>query len=208
MRLPLVLAVTLLSAAPGLAQEEALRPQIGQTVERETEQPAPELVRLDISLLKAQEDKQQGLIDEKGYQEFLEKFRADLEAAASLVDPISANTALHARILLRIGDSGQALAALGPALERAPANPALRVVLGQVHYDRKDYPAALAEANAVLASEPMNKAALALKYSSEGRIGTGDAASDGAASIMTVLDEVTVAGTDFTIPQKNDISPQ
>lgn len=105
------------------------------------------------------------------------KFAVDLETTVTIVAPNPANTALHARILSRLGDSGKALAALGPALERDPSNPALRLALGQVLLDRKDYSAALAEANSVLAGDPMNKAALALKYSSEGRIGTGAVAS-------------------------------
>lgn len=173
MRLPLVLAVTLLSVAPALAQEAVLQPQIAQRGGQETAQPAPELVGLDGAFLKAQEDKRQGSIDEKGYQEFLVKFRADLEAAIRRVEPTPVNTALHSRLLSRLGDSGQALAALGSALDQDPESPALRVALSQVLYDRKDYPAALEEAKAVLTRDPMNKAALALKYSSEGRIGTG-----------------------------------
>lgn len=127
--------------------------------------------------MKAQDNKQQGRIDEKRYQEFLAKFQVDLEAAMSLVNPTPANIALYARILSRMGDSGRALAALGPALDHDPASPVLRVTLGQVHYDRKDYPAALAEANAVLELDPANKEALALKHFSEGRLDPGAAKS-------------------------------
>ena len=163
----------ILSAASGLAQDEALRPQVAQISEQGTNQPDPRLVRLDSALTKAQEDEQQGRIDEKGYQEFLGKFRADLKEAKSLVKPIPANTALHARILSRLGDSGQAAAALRPALDQDPGSPALRLALSQVRYEQKDYSAALAEANAVLERDPANKDALALKHSSEGRIGMG-----------------------------------
>lgn len=165
----LVLAAMLLPAVSGLAQDGVLRLQIVPLTEQEAEKPAPQLVRLDNSLAKVQEDKRQGRIDEKRYQELLTRFRADLEAAMTSVKPTPPNTALRARILSRLGDSERALAALGPALEQDPANPVLRVALGQVRYDQKDYPAALAEANAVLARDPANKAALALKYSSEGR---------------------------------------
>ncbi len=175
----LLLAATFLSSPPAFAQDAAqpAERKIEPAVEDGAEKPAPQLLNLDLLLTKTQEDKQQGRIDEDGYQEFLKKFRADLEAALARVKPTSANIAQHARILSRLGDSEQALGALGPALEQDPADPALRVALGWVHFDQKDYPVALAQANAVLELDPTNKGALGLKHFSEGRIGPEGAAS-------------------------------
>lgn len=178
MNLPFVLTLLLWPVASGLAQDEILptRSHPQRTTESESKKPAPELIQLDSSLTKAQEDNQLGRIDGKQYQEFVTKFRADLEAASASVKPTPSNTALHARILTRLGDSDRALGALGTALERAPASSTLRVALGQIRYDQKDYPAALAEANAALELDPQNKEALVLKHFSEGRIGTGSTA--------------------------------
>jgi tetratricopeptide (TPR) repeat protein len=145
--------------------------------------PAPELVSLDASLKKTQDAKATGTIDEKAYREFVTRFRAQLDAAMAAVAPTPANTALQARILSRLGDPAQAEAALGTALKRAPDDPVLRVALSQVRYDKKDYAGALAEADAVLARDPSNKAALALKHFSEGRVEAG--ASSAASSLPT-----------------------
>lgn len=116
----------------------------------------------------------QGRVDAAGYQDFLTKFRQDLETTMSRVEPTRENAILHSRILTRLGDAKQAEAALAPALERDPDDLTVRTALSQARYDQKDYPAALAEANAVLARDPANKEALALKHSSEGRIRSGD----------------------------------
>ncbi|MBI2385009.1 MAG: tetratricopeptide repeat protein [Elusimicrobia bacterium] len=174
----LSLLIVALLATSSLAQDEIppTGQRIAQAVEQETKRPASQLIRLDQSLTQTQEDRKQDRIDEKRYQEFLTKFRTDLDAAMAGVKPTPANTVLHARILSRLGDTEQALAALGPTLAHDLANPAVRVALGQVRYDQKDYPAALAEANAILARDPENKDALALKHSSGGRIGPGAAA--------------------------------
>ncbi|PIR18604.1 MAG: hypothetical protein COV48_06595, partial [Elusimicrobia bacterium CG11_big_fil_rev_8_21_14_0_20_64_6] len=169
-----LLTATLLHSPSAFSQDA--QPTEQKRAEQEAGKPAPQLVLLDQRLTKTQKDKGQGRVDEKRYQEFLVKFRADLEAAMARVKPTPPNAALHARILSRLGDSEQAMSALGPALGQDPDNPALRVGLGHIHYDKKDYPAALAEANAVLARDPANKDALALKYSSEGRIAPGGAA--------------------------------
>ena len=167
-------------ALPSAFAQDA-QPTEQKRVERESEEPAPQLVLLDQTLTKTQKDKVEGRIDEKRYHEFMTKFRADLDTAMARVKPTSANAALHARILSRLGDSEQALAALGPALDRDPDNPALRVGLGHLHYDKKEYAAALAGADAVLARDPANKDALVLKYISEGRIMPGGAAPSAAA---------------------------
>lgn len=159
MRFPLNLVVSVLLVASGNAQDAG--------------RPAPELVSLDRSLSRAQEDKAQGRVDAERYQEFLAKFRADLDATMSRVQPTGENAILHSRILTRLGELKEAAAVLAPALERDPDDFAVRTALSQTRYDQKDYPSALAEANAVLARDPANKDALALKHSSEGRIGRG-----------------------------------
>jgi tetratricopeptide (TPR) repeat protein len=66
---------------------------------------------------------------------------------------------------------------LGSAIKQDPNNPELRAALSQVHYDRKDYPAALAEADAALERDPSNKEAAALKHFSEDRIAPGGSVS-------------------------------
>lgn len=200
----LLLAVVLLPLPSGFAQGDG--PPTGQqprpASERKAENPAPQLVRLDHSLTKTHEDKRLGRIDEKRYREFLSKFRTDLEAVMARIKPTPPNTALHARILSRLGDSKQALAALDPALKVDPASPALRVALGQVRYDQKDYPAALAEANAVLARDPANEEALALKYFSEGRVGPSGVPSMGAPGGMS--DGAVAATEQFRAPRAED----
>lgn len=171
--LPLV--VILFPAAIGRAQEGGLPRESlsAPAVGRDAGQPALPLVRLESSLIKTQEEKEQGLIDDRRYREFLKKFRADLASEVARMKPTPADVVLHARILSRLGDSGQAVAALRPALDQDPDNATLRLALSQVRYDQKDYPAALAEANAVLERDPANKDALARKHSSEGRIAPG-----------------------------------
>ena len=198
----LVLAVVFLSAPPTFAQDAALPIErgIALAVKEDAEKPAPELLRLELLLTETQEDKQQDRIDEKHYREFLKKFRADLEAALARVKPTPANTAQYARILSRLGDSEQAQAALGPALEQDPANPALRVALGWVHFDQKDYPAALAEANAVLELDPVNKGALSLKNFSERRVSPGGAAS----SALAQRSPIGAVAEQFRAPRAQD----
>lgn len=203
----LLLAVALLTSPSVFAQSDGPDAvpngqEAPQAIKQDPDKPAPQLIRLDKSLTKAQDDKTNGRIDEKHYQEFLTKFRADLTEAMSRVKPTPPNTALHARILSRLGDSEQALAALGPAIKQDPDSPALRVAASQVHYDQKDYPSALAEANAALAIDPTNKEALALKHFSEGR--TAAVAGDEAPK----PDAADFARPDWTIPEKNDISPK
>lgn len=197
-----LLTAALLHSPSAFAQ--GFQPTERKHVEQESEKPAAQLVLLDQELTKT--EKGQGRIDEKRYQKLLAKFRADLEAAMARVKPTPPNAALHARILSRLGDSDQALAALSPALDRDPDNPALRVGLGHIHYDKKDYPAALAEANAVLARDPANKDALALKYSSEGRIAPGGAAPGAAAQAVAggVSDGAVAVTEQFRAPRAQD----
>ena len=122
-------------------------------------QAAPELVRLDRELTD---------IEIQAAPDSLLRFRAELDAAMIGAVPSPANAALYSRILAR----------LGRALEQAPENMALRTALSQVRFDQKNYPAALAEADAVLARDPLNKEALTLKHFSEGRAAMNVDAAD------------------------------
>lgn len=173
----LLLVVELLPLPSALAQDDIQpsRQEPISAVEQKAEKPAPQLLRLEQILTRAQEDKRQERIDGKRYQEFLAKFRTDLDVTLDRVKPTPSNTALHARLLSRLGDSDQALAVLSPALDQDPDNPALRVGLGHIHYDKKDYAAAHAQADAVLKRDPANTDARALKYISMGRIAPGGA---------------------------------
>lgn len=117
----LLLVIIFLPSPPASAQEST------QHTEQKEEKPDPQLYRLDQALTSVQEDKKQGRIDERRYGQFLTKFRADLESTMARIEPAPANTALHARILSRLGDSERAASALGPALEQDPDNPTLRL---------------------------------------------------------------------------------
>ncbi len=138
------------------------------------------MARLDQVLTLAQEAKQQDRLAPERYAEFLKQFRASLDEARAATPPSPVASALYARILARLGDPKQAMAILAPALDQDPENASLRVALGHVRFEEKNYPAAYAEAEAVLKREPKNKEALALKYFSKGRI-------DGTASVRGPL---------------------
>lgn len=172
MNISLLLAFALLLFSSGSAQEGTHTP--GQrpppAADTGAAKAAPELARLDQVLTLAQEAKDQARLTPERYQEFLAQFRLSLNDARAATPPSPAAEALYARILARLGDSQQALAALAPALQRDPQDPDLRVALGHVRFEEKDYPAAYAEAESVLKLDPTNKAALALKYFSQGRI--------------------------------------
>jgi tetratricopeptide (TPR) repeat protein len=129
-----------------------------------------EIERLEQVLGRAQDARNQGELKPDRYEQFLVQFRASLEQAWGLSPRTPADSASYARIQARLGDSAQALAALGPALQQDPQNADLRLTFGEVNFERKDYPAALAEANAVLERDPGNKRAIALKRFSEGRV--------------------------------------
>ncbi len=146
------------------------------------EAPAPtktpsELGRLEQVLSQAQQEKDQGQLKPERYQEFLLQFRGSLDIAWSANARSAEDSATYARIIARLGDPAQALAVLGPALEQAPDDPDLRLASGEVRFEQKDYPAALAEANAVLAKDPGNRRALELKHFSKGRISGAPASS-------------------------------
>lgn len=164
--------------------------------------PAPELVRLDEDLADIQRAKEQGRIGPEKYQAFLTRFRAEFDAFNLRTPPVPADVKLHARILSRLGENGRAAANLTQVLQRDPENIDLRVALGQVHLDGKNYPAALAEADAILKRDPTNKAALALKYSSAGRAAPGrdrsevsTMAADERSTVRNRLSETAVPAT-------------
>lgn len=141
--------------------------------------PAPEaseLHRLEQVLISAQEAKQRQELPADRYEAFLPSFRASVATAWNASPRTSPETAIYARIESRLGDGATAMAVLGPALKQDPENPELRLSQGEVFFDRHDYPAALAEAEAVLKRNPNDRRALALKHFSEGR-GAGTAAS-------------------------------
>jgi hypothetical protein len=103
-------------------------------------EPAPELVRLDHESADVQSKQERA------------RFRAELDKVKAEVPVSSDNSALEARILARLEEE-----------------PVQRLALGRTRYEEQNYPAALAEADAVLRRDPTNKEALTLKHFSEGR---------------------------------------
>ena len=146
-------------------------------------EPAPELVRLDHRLAEAQSAP--------------ERFRAELDEAKAAAPSSPENTALYARILARLGEPERAADTLGDALKQYPGEPVLRLALSQARFAAKDYPAALAEADAVLARDPGNKEALVLKHFSEGRV-----AMSGAPSLPPPPPARTSASGEAALPYK------
>ncbi|MDE2143162.1 MAG: hypothetical protein KGJ84_12205 [Elusimicrobia bacterium] len=144
-----------------------------------TAKPDALLVRLDHSLTKARDAKSNGRLNEKDYQKFAAKFRGGLAEAMGRIKPSPANTALHARILSHLDDPRQAMSELGAAIKSAPGNIDLRVAASQIEFDRKDYPAALAQANAALEIDPQNREALMFKHFSQGRMSPASDADTG-----------------------------
>lgn len=180
MKPSLVLALLLLTAPAARADD--VTPQGEPGAQTQADRPDPRLARLEQVLGRALEAKRQGQFAPERYEEFLVQFRASLDQAWSLSRRAPPDTAVYARIKARLGDTAQALAALGPALEQDPQNPNLRLTFGEVSFEKKDYPAALAEANAVLERDPSNKRAIALKRFSEGR--RSGAALDGTSPLQ------------------------
>lgn len=160
MKIPFALALLLLSALPGRADEAAAPPSVTQG-----EEPSPQLVELERALTQKQEAKTKDLLPPEQYHEFIAEFRAKLDAVMALIPPNPENRGLHAQIISRLGDQerGQALAGLDQALKDDPKNPALLRAKAQIYYEQKNYPAA---AEAARQAGPM---ALALLKMSEGR---------------------------------------
>lgn len=97
--------------------------------------PPSELGRLEQVLSQAQRDKEEGQLKPERYQEFLVQFRDSLDAAWTAAARSAEDSAAYARILTRLGDPTRALAELGPALERSPDDPDLRLTSGEVRFD-------------------------------------------------------------------------
>lgn len=170
MRFPPVLALSVLIAAAILAPAAPMTtPAAGMANE-----PAPELVRLEEILTDKVRAKEEGQVTPEAFAEFVVRFRADLSETGARVPPSPANTGLHARILARLREPGEALTRLDEALLQEPDNSTLLNARGYVQLQQGDYSGALASANQVLKynqdhGQPADKGALALKFSSESR---------------------------------------
>ncbi len=156
----------------------------------------PALVRLDGELAKAQDARERGVLSPKDYKELASRFRAELAAAEAAAPPSPENASLEARILSRLGASGEAAADLERALKTRPDAPALHAALSQVRYDERNYPAALAEADAALTLDPSNREALTLKHFSEGRADMGGAGAEPATARRAGSRKIRVARLD------------
>lgn len=167
-----LLALALLAVAGSVRATEPPPPAAQE--QGSAQRLAPELVRLDQVLTMAQRARDEGRFTPERYAEFLGRFRPSLEKARETTPPSPTATALYARILARLGEPQQAADALEPALKERPDDAELRVALGHIRYQQRDYASALAEAEGALAREPGNQAALALKYLSKDRT-AGDA---------------------------------
>jgi tetratricopeptide (TPR) repeat protein len=174
---PLSLIAAALLAVSAGASSDPLTAAPAALSETDASQPAAELLRLDGALTAAGQAQRGGRISAADYEKFLTRFEADLEAARAGCALSPVNTALYARILARLGKSKRAAESLGVALRSNPDSAPLRMALGEVRFGEKNYPAALAEANAVLERDPGNREALTLKHFSEGRAAMNDEAS-------------------------------
>lgn len=131
---------------------------------------APQLIKLEKELTTEQEAQKNGTVGSEQYQLFLKEFRPEFEKTFSATPPSPENEALHARVLVLLGDHKEAVAGLQGALKKNPDDPTLRVSLGRTRLDQKDYAGAVAEANAVLEKDPSNQEAKALLAESRGRV--------------------------------------
>lgn len=205
MRLPLILALLVLSALPSRADDPAVLPK-GQPQEARPG-PAPQLMHLERTLMKKQEARDKGTLPPENYQEFVAQFRAELDAVMGRITPTPANKGLHAQILARLGEQerGQAVANLDQALVGDPENPALLVAKGSILHEQKNYPAAAALAQqAWEASGRTDKRAWALLKMSEGRT-AGGRTGEPALRLQPAAD---FARLEWSIPENNDINPR
>lgn len=205
MNLSLLLALCLAPAFSGLA-EAVPAPDTSATSAETAAKPSSELTKLEGLLAQKQETKSE--LTPEQYREFLSKFRANLDGAMSHIPPSPANTALYARILSRLGDAKQAVASLGKALKQDPENPALRLALGSVEFEQKNYSAAVAAANEVLARDPTNKEAQTLKHFSDGRTAPGGASPEVSKKIRRAAGITTDdSSKPYTLAIKGDVKP-
>lgn len=136
----------------------------------ESSAPSPELIFLEKTLIQKRDDKAKGVVTAEQHQSFLAKFRPELVQTLERLPPSPANVAAYSRILTLLGDHAAAIAGLARALEATPDDTTLSLAIGQAYYEKADYAAALATAEAVLKRDPQNDAARFLKHSSMGRV--------------------------------------
>lgn len=208
MHFSFLLALCLVPASSGFAESVPAPGPPAMSVEIAAK-PSSELTKLERLLARKQETKSD--LTPEQYREFLSKFRANLDAAMSRIPASPANTALYARILSRLGDSKQAVASLGKALEQDPGNPSLRLALGFVESEQKNYPAAVAAANEVLARDPANEEAQILKHSNDGRIAPSGAPGASPVVLKQMQRSAGIAADDsskpYTLAIKGDVKP-
>jgi len=168
----LALALFLFPASCAAAQETtpSPAPQTGADAAIfDDARPSPELLELEKTLTQKQTDKTEGRLTPQQYQDFVKQFRPTLEETAARVAPTPINQSLHSRILLRLGNSDEALANLNASLKKNPADPELLAAKSFVLYDQNDFAGSAATANAALQKDPNNQNALWLKHMSEER---------------------------------------
>lgn len=172
------------------------------------DKPSPRLIALERLLVQKQDARDAGSLPPEQYQQFVAKFRADLDSLMTRTPPTPANQGLQAQILSRLGgqDRENAGENLAQALERNPNSPELLRAQGQILYEQRDFPAAAEAARrAWEASGHKDKVAWALLKMSEGRVSGSPGSAGEAAKAPLPLQ---TAASDWTIPQNHDISPQ
>lgn len=102
MRSLLLLALLVISPCPAQAGDAA--------------PPSPELIKLEKTLTRKQEENTKGAVTAEQYQAFLTEFRPDLARTMERLPPRPANAAAHARILVLLGDHAAAVQGLNKAL--------------------------------------------------------------------------------------------
>lgn len=204
MRLPLILALTLLPAL-SLRAEDTARPPGDKAASEQSPPAAPQLLHMERALMQKQEARDGGRLPPEKYQEFVASFRIELDAVMSRIPPTPENKGLHAQILARLGtqEQGQALANLDEALAQDPESPALLVAKGGILYEQRDFQAASVLAQQAWESSGRQDArAWALLKMSEGRI-SGAQSGEPAPRLKPASD---FARLDWSIPQRHDIN--
>jgi tetratricopeptide (TPR) repeat protein len=203
MRLPLILALLVLSA-PHSRADEAVPLSQGQT-QATHPGPAPQLMHFERVLMRKQEARDKGELSPEKYQEFVSSFRLELDAVMGRIPPTPDNKGLHAQILARLGpqEQSRALAGLEDALADDPESPPLLVAKGSILYEQRDFQAADTLAlQAWEASERKDQRAWALHKMSEGRI-SGAPSGEPAPQLRPASD---FARLDWSIPERHDIN--
>lgn len=203
----LLIVASLLVMAASSWGERAEAPAQETQSATSPDKPSPQLAALERLLTQKQEAHNASALPPEQYQQFVAKFRANLEMLMTRLPPTPANQGLHALILSRLGgqDRETAGANLAHALEANPANPELLRAQGQILYEQRDFPAAAEAARqAWEASGHKDKAAWALLKMSEGRV-SGLPISAG---VTGKAPSAQSAVSDWTIPQNHDISLQ